>query len=78
MKAKDVIEFIKQHKHAVILTSLGLLTAILMLTIGFFSTLLIILLSAVCFLYGWLLDKYGFSGANEVIRDFFKKLFGKH
>lgn len=75
MKFKDILAFISQNKCKVFLTLLGLVAAILMLTIGFFRTLLIILLTGICFCYGYLIDKFGFAGANKAIAEFFKKLF---
>lgn len=74
MKFKDIWTFIVQHKGKFILTLIGFIAAILMLTIGFFRTLLIVLLTGLCFLYGYLLDKFGFSGANRAIADFFRQL----
>ena len=78
MKLKNVQEFWSKHKNKLILALIGLLTAILMLTIGFFRTLLIIVLTGLCFGYGCLLDKFGFRGANQVIGEFLKGLFNKH
>ncbi|MBO4880040.1 MAG: DUF2273 domain-containing protein [Clostridia bacterium] len=75
MKREDIQAFWTKHKAKIILTFLGLVTAVLMLSIGFFRTLLIMLLTGLCFLYGWLIDKFGFSGANKAIADFFKRLF---
>ena len=47
MDLKTVLAFIGRHKAQLSLVLVGLLSAILMLTIGFFRTLLILLLSSV-------------------------------
>jgi uncharacterized membrane protein len=46
---------------------------ILFFTIGFWRTLLLMLILAICFLIGYLLDQ----GGPEGFRDFFKKLFSR-
>ena len=77
MKLANIQAFFVKHKNKIILTLIGLVTAILMLSIGFFRTLLIVLLAGAGFLYGYMLDRFGFAGTNRVIRDFFKRLFTK-
>lgn len=66
-------DFCKEHKWAVICGSLGLLFAILFMTIGFWRTLLVVILVGACFLLGYLLDK----GGIDAVTEFFKKLFAK-
>ena len=61
-KKKGFVKFVKAHKCAIIGTSLGLLVGILMLTIGFFATLLL----AICAGIG------AFFGSNNKFK---KKLF---
>ncbi len=77
MTKNDFKEFIAKHKCMLTLAALGLVTAILMLTIGFFRTLLIVLLTGLGLGYGFLIDRLGFAGANKSIAEFFRKLF-KH
>ena len=77
MKLEKASEFFRKNKYRICLGLLGLIAAILMLTIGFFRTLLIVVLTALLFGYGYLIDRFGFSGANGVIAEFFKKLFSR-
>jgi len=69
----DFLEFLKKYKFTVLLLLTGLLLTILFFTIGFWRTMLLFLILAVCFLIGYLLDQ----GGPEGIRDFFRKLFSK-
>ena len=75
MTKNDVKAFIARHKGKLALSLFGLVTAILMLTIGFFRTLLIMLLTGIGLGYGFLFDRLGFEGANKAIAEFFGKLF---
>lgn len=65
--------FVKEHKFTAILLVIGFVLAILLFTIGFWRTILLALILALCFFLGYLLDK----GGPEGVKDFFKKLFGK-
>ncbi len=67
------LDFLLKHKFAVILTLIGLIIAILFFTIGFWRTIVLVLILALCFLIGYLLDRSGPDG----IREFFSKLFSK-
>ncbi len=67
------VEFIKKHKFTVLLILLGLVLTILFFTIGFWRTILLFLILAICFLFGYLLDQ----GGPEGIRDFFRRLFSR-
>ena len=78
MKLEKASEFFEKNKYRISLALIGLIVAVLMLTIGFFRTLLIVVLTALLFGYGYLIDRFGFSGANSVIADFFKKLFHRN
>ncbi len=69
----DFLDFLKKYKFTVLLLLTGLLLTILFFTIGFWRTMLLFLILAVCFLIGYLLDQ----GGPEGIRDFFRKLFSK-
>ncbi len=65
--------FVKEHKFTAILLVIGFVLAILFFTIGFWRTLLLTLIFALCFFLGYLLDKGGLEG----VKNFFKKLFTK-
>ena len=67
------LEFVKSHKFTVLFVALGLVLAILFFTIGFWRTLLLFVILALCFLIGYLLDQ----GGPEGIKEFFTKLFSK-
>ena len=67
------LEFVKNHKFTVLFVLLGLIITILFFTIGFWRTILLILILALCFLVGYLLDQSGPDG----IKNFFNKLFTK-
>ncbi|MEA4913886.1 MAG: DUF2273 domain-containing protein [Christensenella sp.] len=67
------LEFVKNHKFTVLFVALGLVLAILFFTIGFWRTLLLLVILALCFLVGYLLDQSGPEG----IKEFFTKLFSK-
>lgn len=61
------------HKWIISMGIFGLIIAILMLTIGFFKTLLIVALMGTFGGFGFLVDKGGFSGAKAVIVGFFTR-----
>lgn len=67
------MEFFKAHKFSILLVLFGLILTILFFTIGFWRTILLILILALCLFAGILLDK----GGAEGFRDFFRKLFTK-
>lgn len=67
------LEFVKNHKFTVLFVALGLVLAILFFTIGFWRTLLLLVIIGLCFLIGYLLDQGGPDG----IKEFFNKLFSK-
>jgi uncharacterized membrane protein len=73
MTMNAFLEFVKTHKFTVILVLIGLVLSILFFTIGFWRTILLFLILAICFFIGYLLDQSGPEG----IREFFQKLFGK-
>lgn len=74
MDLKRVLAFIVRHKVQISLVLIGLVSAILMLTIGFFRTLLILVLTIPGGFYGYLVDKLGFAEANGAIAGFFGRL----
>ncbi len=75
MKFSDIMAWIANNKGKFWLALGGLVTAILMLTVGFFGTLLILLLTGLGGGYGYLIDKFGFSDANKAIAEFVRRLF---
>ena len=68
------LEFIKEHKFTIILVLIGLILSILFFTIGFWKTILLMLILALCFFVGFLLDKGGLEG----LKGFFNKLFSNN
>ena len=67
------LEFVKNHKFTVLFVAIGLVLTILFFTIGFWRTLLLIVILGLCFLIGYLLDQ----GGPDSIKEFFTKLFSK-
>ena len=68
-----VLEFVKNHKFTVLFVAIGLVLTILFFTIGFWRTLLLLVILGLCFLIGYLLDQ----GGPDSIKEFFTKLFSK-
>ena len=64
-------DFFKTYKFTIIFVALGIVLTTLFLTIGFWRTLLLLVLVGVCFLVGFLLDQNGLAG----LKDFCTKLF---
>lgn len=73
MGLKRTLAFIVRHKAQLSLILIGLVAAILMLTIGFFRTLLILVCTVPGGAYGYFVDKLGFAEANSAIVEFFKR-----
>ena len=69
---EKLIGFIKDHKWTILFVLFGLLFAILLMTIGFWRTILVLAIAAVFFYLGVIMDSDGVDG----IRAFFKRLFG--
>ena len=67
------LEFIKKYKFTIVLSLIGLILTVLFFTIGFWRTMLLLLILALCFLIGYLLDHSGPEG----VKNFFSKLFSK-
>lgn len=67
MTFENIIAFIKKHKAMLGLGAIGLEIAFLMLVIGFFRTLLLVVLTLLFGVYGYFIDKLGFRGANKAI-----------
>ena len=67
------LEFLKKYKFTILLCLIGLIFVILFFTIGFWRTLLLMVILALCFLVGYLLDQSGPDG----LKNFVNKLFSK-
>lgn len=67
------IKFCKENKWAVAMSAAGLVAVILMFSIGFFRTILLVAVVAVCFFLGYLMDK----GGIEAVKNFFRNLFSR-
>lgn len=72
MTFENIIAFIKKHKAMLGLGAIGLEIAFLML-IGFFRTLLLVVLTLLFGVYGYFIDKLGFRGANKAIANLFRR-----
>ncbi|MDL2258541.1 DUF2273 domain-containing protein [Eubacteriales bacterium OttesenSCG-928-K08] len=71
---KDQIkQFLSQHRWTVILVLAGLLLFVLLLTIGFWKTLLLFVVLGLCLLFGTLLDKGGW----DMVKRFFNRMLPK-
>ncbi len=66
-------EFCGQHKWTLLCVIVGLVLAILLITIGFWRTLLLFGILLVCFVIGVLMDKNGPDGVKEFFRSLFSK-----
>lgn len=66
-------EFFAGHKWSAILTIVGAIVVTLMLTIGFWRTILISLIIGLCFAAGFILDTEGVSGFRRIFRQMFRK-----
>ena len=71
--AKQIREFLENHTWTAILAVAGLILAVLILTVGFWKTVLILALVAVFALAGAAMDRDG----GESARNFFQNLFHK-
>ncbi len=67
---KYLAEFFAENKYCVILVAVGIVIAILMLTINFWRTLLLCVLAGAGFLIGMLLDR----GGVENVKNFFERI----
>lgn len=66
-------EFFLKYKWRIIAVAAGILLTILLLTIGFWRTLLLIAIVAVCYFIGTLLDNGGKESIKGIITTLFKK-----
>ena len=67
-------QFLKEYKWRVIGIASGILLTVLIFTIGFWRTLLLIAITALSYFVGCMLDKSGKEGPEE----FFSRLFRKN
>ena len=65
--------FIKEHFWTTILVAAGIVLTILLLTIGFFKTLLLAVIVAACLFIGNKLDKNGTDNVKESVEKLFSK-----
>ena len=65
--------FLKEHLWATILVAVGIVLTILLLTIGFFRTLLLAAIVAACLYIGNQLDKNGTGNVKESVEKLFSK-----
>lgn len=66
-------EFCRAHKWAILFAAIGLLFAILFMTIGFWKTLLLIVLVGLCFIIGYMMDQNGADGVVALFHKIFSK-----
>lgn len=69
----DFSEFLKKYKWTVLCVIAGILLTILLLTIGFWKTLLLLIVVALCFAIGYILDR----GEWTSVKTYFRNLFHK-
>ena len=67
----DFIAFLKLYKWRIISVCIGILITVLLLTIGFWRTLLIAVIVGVAYFLGMLLDQ----GGRARVKAFFAELF---
>jgi len=66
-------EFIKEHRWTVVCVAAGFVFAMLLFTIGFFRTLLLLAVVSVCFVIGMTLDREGVDGVKALFARIFHK-----
>lgn len=69
----DFQSFFKKYKWRIITVSAGIALAILFFSIGFWRTLLLLLIVAVCYVLGSLMDAGGREKIKEAVGVLFKK-----
>ncbi len=67
------VDFLRNNKWKIVFIILGLTVGILMITIGFFKTLLLCMIVGACYLFGSLLDKGGIVKVKEFFDALFKR-----
>ena len=65
-------QFLKEYKWRVIGIAGGILLAVLIFTIGFWRTLLLTAITALCYFVGCILDKGGKEGLQEALSRLFR------
>ena len=66
------LDFVKKYKFTILLVLIGLILAVLFFTIGFWRTIVLVIILALCFLVGYLLDQGGPDGIKNFINRLFK------
>lgn len=66
-------EFIKEYRWTVICVAAGFVFAILLFTIGFFKTLLLMAVVGICAVLGLTLDREGVDGVKALYNKIFHK-----
>lgn len=74
---RELREFVIGHKWSVLCTAAGLLCGVLLLTIGFWRTLLLCMTVGCGFVLGRELDKRGAGRMKDWIRRMFNRIFSK-
>lgn len=69
----DFDSFFKKNKWTIIFVAAGLLFLVMSFTIGFWRTLLTIIIIGALFFIGKLMDEGGFMRVKEFFRSLFKK-----
>lgn len=65
--------FWDDHRYAILLVVFGLILTILLITIGFWKTLLLFVIVGVCLLIGILLDRGGVAEVKRFFTEPFRK-----
>ncbi|MDO4568587.1 MAG: DUF2273 domain-containing protein [Clostridia bacterium] len=73
MRDDSFIEFVTKHRWRILLVAIAVIALILLFTIGFWKTLLVVGIVALCYFIGRMLDNEGKDGFAA----FFKALFGQ-
>ncbi len=70
---EDIKAFIERYKWRILAVAIGILLTVLLLTLGFWRTLLLLVIVAVCYFIGMLLDNGGKESIKGIIQTIFKK-----
>lgn len=70
---ENFIRFCQSHKWMILCIAIGMLSVILLLTIGFWKTLLIFVVIALSAVIGYLLDRGGVAAVNRAFDQLFSK-----
>lgn len=70
----DIMDFFKKYKWRIIAVTVGVIFTALIFTIGFWRTLLLLVIVGIAYFIGTLLDE----GGRERVKAFFRGLFHKN